>query len=681
VFLVLLLTAPLPLALALSPAASISVGLLHRYVATLTWWCSIHLSVALLLGFAGHFRAGALFTAEVLVGVIGLAALARRRGNWAALSPRDMLRQLRGVTDREAFTCAAIGFVVTSSLFTALTRVITDYDSLAYHLPTMARWYQVGRFEMLAEYRGISRYPFGWEALCALFLFPFGHDVVVMLPQFVAWIMLGGIAYLFSRRTGAARPLAVTAGCLVTSMPTVLYQLHSLHVDLAFAAAFLVALYYGLAWAQQGGAREAAVAVAAVGMLCGIKTSGLVYYGPLLAGVVGAVAVRNAVMRCPAPLEWSPREKLLMFVGGGAGLTMAAPWYIRNLIEVGNPLGNVQVAVGTWVLFPGDHPTAAIFQTTLAALFDFANPRHLRILMYAVVYNLGLSFMVAAVFMVIGLVARARGRGAAPQAERLGFWVVLVATAALYWITPYSGDNGTHDWQITDWIGQGLRYAIPFATVLVISSVSGLAVYGRHSERLSMIAPIAALAAAVQSGAPLRVMTQFSVLWIALVVAYVVVTRIEWNATRAYVALLVGAAVIASGAVPAVGTLRERRAEHRRDAYRGVSAFLEAKIGRDETIGYLLSHKSYLFYGEHLDRKVVYVHPDGAGYDDWLGRLRTAGVAVVAVGPLEGRWTADPVLAWLRDAEGPFRRVFGTDGIDAPVFYRLSEVPRATSRP
>jgi hypothetical protein len=681
VFLVLLLTAPLPLALALSPAASIPSGVLHRYVATLTWWCIIHLSVALPVGFAGHFHAGALFIAEVLVGVIGLAALARRHGSRAARPPRDMLRQLHGLTDREAFTCFAMAFVFASSLFSALTRVITNYDSLAYHLPTMARWYQVGRFEMLAEYRGISRYPFSWEALCALFLFPFGDDVVVVLPQFVAWIMLGGITYLFSRRAGAARPLAVTAGCLVTSLPTVLHQLHSLHVDLAFAVVFLVALYYGLAWAHEGGAREAAVAVAAVGMLCGIKTSGLVYYLPMLVAVVGAVAVRNAVMRRSLRLEWSPPEWLLVFVGGVAGLTIAAPWYIRNLMEVGNPLGDVQVAVGRWVLFPGHDPAALIYQTTLAALFDFANPRHLRILMYAVVHYLGLSFMVAAAFMIIGLMARARGGGAAPEAKRLGLWIVLVASAVLYWITPYSGDNGTHDWQITDWIGQGLRYAIPFATVLVIISVSGLTVYARHSEALSMIAPIAALAAAVQSAAPLRVMTQFTVLWIGLVVAYVVVMRVEWSATRAYVALLVAAAAIASAAVPAAGALRERRAEHRREAYRGVSAFIEATVGRDETIGYLLSHKSYLFYGEHLDRRVVYAHPDGAGYEDWLWRLRGAGVALVAVGPLQGRRTADPVLAWLRDAEGPFRRVFGTDGIDAPVFYRFSEVSRPTSHP
>ena len=60
--------------------------------------------------------------------------------------------------------------------------------------------------------------------------------------------------------------------------------------------------------------------------------------------------------------------------------------------------------------------------------------------------------------------------------------LLCLACTALYAATPFSGDNGSHGWQITTWIGQGLRYGLPalglFATVAALGF-----------ERLSLFHP------------------------------------------------------------------------------------------------------------------------------------------------------------------------------------------------
>jgi hypothetical protein len=673
----LLLIAPLPLALVLSPRAPmVRSGLVHRYVATLTWWCVIHISLALTLGFAGLFHARTVFTAEALIAIIGAAVLARSRHavDWAR--PNKIVLALRDLSDREAFICVTVFFVFASLLVRVLTKVITDYDSLAYHLPTIARWYQVGRFDKLTDFPIISHYPYDWEALCAIFLFPFGDDFAVALPQLVGWTILAGVVYLLSRRAGAQRHLALVAACLATSLPTVLHQVHSLRVDLALAVAFLVGLYYGLGWAEHGDARDAAVALAALGMLCGIKTSGLVYYGPVLLVIVAAVAARERLVRRSFRLAPPSRVSEILAVSVGA-VTLAleaTPWYLRNFMEMGNPLGTVQVALGNWELFPGPYAAASVYQTTLAALFHFSDRQHLAILLYAVAGHLSLPFIVAGTFMLLGMLRRSGPFTPTVPGNVLALWAVLAVTAVLFWITPYSGDTGSHGWQITSWIGYQLRFAIPFAGVFVILGVTGLARFGWQADALAMMAPIAALTVLMlHTGTPVRSVTEFFGLWVGLVLAHMVVTEIVWTSARARVAIVIVLIATMGALVPAVNALRRRQAEDRRNAYRGVSTFIDAQVGRDEIIGYLFSRKSYLFYGEHLDRKVLYVHPRGADIDEWLARLRHARVAVVAVGPLPPEWTGDETpLRWLRDPNGPFRQVFGTDGRDAPLLYRLS---------
>jgi len=84
-------------------------------------------------------------------------------------------------------------FVVGLTMFAQVGLVpINETDSLSYHMPAMAQWYQSHAFVMPGGVTAaVTRYPYDWEALCALFLLPFGDDFLVASPNVLAWLVFG----------------------------------------------------------------------------------------------------------------------------------------------------------------------------------------------------------------------------------------------------------------------------------------------------------------------------------------------------------------------------------------------------------------------------------------------------------------------------------------------------------
>src|SRR5262249_46407118 len=130
------------------------------------------------------------------------------------------------------------------------TTPITDFDSLAYHLPVMAKWYQTQRFAMLEEFyttvHRTSYYPHGWEALSALFILPFGEDFVVALPNVVASLLFAVAVYVPALAVGARRVPALAFALLVATAPIVRKHVTTMHVDLALAAYFMAGVALAL---------------------------------------------------------------------------------------------------------------------------------------------------------------------------------------------------------------------------------------------------------------------------------------------------------------------------------------------------------------------------------------------------------------------------------------------------
>ena len=97
------------------------------------------------------------------------------------------------------------------------------------------------------------------------------------LPNLIAWIIFGLTVYLLSGAIGVNRLNSMIAATLVLQLPIMKMHVNSLHVDLPMGAFFLSSLYFMLSYLKSRSSIDLFLFIASIGMVCGIKTSGLVY--------------------------------------------------------------------------------------------------------------------------------------------------------------------------------------------------------------------------------------------------------------------------------------------------------------------------------------------------------------------------------------------------------------------
>jgi hypothetical protein len=120
---------------------------------------------------------------------------------------------------------------------------------------------------------------------------------------------------------------------------------------------------------------------------------------------------------------------------------------------------------------------------------------------------------------------------------------------------------------------------------------------------------------------------------------------------------------------------REKRDFLRTDFFGDLYQYLNTNIKQEDKIGYILSYRSYIFYGKDLDKKVFYTPSKSDNLSQWLDELHQKGINVVAVGPLEAKmgWQQSKELRWLDTADGVFTHIFGEEAEKDPMLYRLNE--------
>ncbi len=535
---------------------------------------------------------------------------------------------------------------------------ITDYDSLAYHLPVMAKWYQTHAFVMLEQFfEGrfqISRYPYSWEALSTLFLLPLREDFLLAFPNLVAWAVFGLGISLVAIVLGAPRSGALAFAFLALTMPLVRAHVMTMHVDLALGAFFVAGVAFALRAPRDR--FSTAVAVTCIGMVVGIKMSGLVYAGLIVAALSAAWLMQPAA---PGPRVTGTRADLVGAAVALAGILSGGFWYARNLLQTGNPLGFAGVTVAGMTLFNGPLDADTIAATTLWRQFHFDNATHWHILLGQVRKELGSLF--GASLLGAAAVAAFGPRTSHPLRREASLLAGLVAATALaYWTTPVTANN----WDggpITPWMGQGLRYALPFIGLL---AATGGVLLGTTGTANAMVGPAAVVAGLLACST--RPMWLATLLVLSGLAFHHVASLRFGNGGRLVVACVgvVAAAIF-------VASLHTKRDTARARLYRGVPAFIERKVGRDDTVGYVLSHQSYLFYGTHFDRRVEYVPAGADQRPEWIARLRAQHIGFLAVGPVRPEWRRRKELDWIQEEDGTFTRVFGRDEATEPVIYRV----------
>jgi hypothetical protein len=701
---------PVPLCLALLelPRAR-PRGVAEAWLAVLTAWCTLQTAIVLVLGAAGFYRQPVVLAGEVALAAAGIALLARRGAGRRVVGALAIGARLDVLERTIVASTAAVGIVF---LVRLATRPILDFDALWYHLPNMAEWYRTGSFEMMdgtgrPVVEQVLRYPYCWEALSSLFLFPFRDDFFVAVPKLVAWAMFGLAIHVLAVRLGAIRLHALAAASLAVTVPFLLFDLNTLRIDVPFAGLFVAAVWWALSWAADRSRTDLALTLASLGLLCGTKMTGPIYAAMI---VFAALGLRRALRdRAAAPSESAAPVAIaavLALLAGGF-------WYARNWIEVGNPLGLVRIDAGGRNLLPGEITIEMIQRTSLARTFDATDPAHWRTLLTQVAARLQLPFALLAVQAAFVPRAFAVARGDARREMLVTVLILTAFCAALFWAHTGTAAQGFSSRSIGPFLGQGFRYAFGlFGLVGVIAAVT--ATGAGTSARLATIAVLAGAlcgvlggtlseavkAAAFQGGgvewasgllerlgsAPGRALGELAAamrgqlagvlasaaVWAVATAALAIARPAGWGWPRA---ILLGAILVA-----AVAAGRAQRDAARLDCYGGVPEWISANLAPGGTVAYSFSVYSFLFYGKDLRADVAYVPWTEDGGAAWQDALRARGASVVALGPSMGprrsveEIAADvPELAWLERSGSGWERVLGEDLSVTPWLWRRLE--------
>jgi hypothetical protein len=321
------------------------------------------------------------------------------------------------------------------------------YDTLAYHLPTVADWLQYEHIGTAHLHIYSASFPanvellFTWEAL---FL---KNDVWIGTAQIPLAVMGATAVAGFARLAGVRRPAAVAAGALFLLSPIVLTQASSNYVDLGVGALFLVGIYFVLrsfppaAWGAESerawSPTYLVLAGCAAGLAAGAKPVGpLLGFVSLLCLVIGMVVGRRRFgLGADHPIAYV----LLLLV---PMLLLDSFWYVRDLVEFSNPVYPGSVKLFGWTVFDGPGITLTRLPTgsgpsaivhswgyDLTRVFNHSSGRWDRADEFE--GGMGLVWLLLGLPLLIPFVIGAWKR------NRMLFWTFLVPLGVLFAIQPY----------------------------------------------------------------------------------------------------------------------------------------------------------------------------------------------------------------------------------------------------
>ncbi len=643
-FVALVATGPLPIVAALMRrdriVRSADPGLQDLFAAML--WLTIQAAVALALG-ATRLTAGTVLGSEAALLVVGLVLL--------RLEPADDgSRSMTPARWRRWVSPLALGAIVvgTSLVFAALANPTTDYDTIAYHMPIIGRWMQEGRFVSLtAEFSDVSAYPFSWEAIDTLFVIVSRHDIAILVPNLVAWAAFGLAIRFLAIESGCSSRVAGPVAIMALAAPSVVVHVSTAHVDMPLAAIVLASGCFVVFTVRTGSWLGAVLAVTSLGLAVGTKASAFGYATVVL--VVWAILRRTYRAR-PAVGRIDRRCMAAACVVGG---WLGAFWYIRN-----------ESILGT---LPGIRD---LWLSTVAAMFRVSHGEDWRVFMAAGLWAFGLPGAVFSLLTLLGLSWPSRP-GAQPPARILRWLLVLAGiAAALYAVTPFSGDNGTHGFQLTPWMGQALRFGFSaFGVVAVLAAVAIERTFGRTADASLTVLAFVTLALAMPDELSLSPDLPLMICAVVVAGSVAIVDRYQHPARYLFPAM---AYILI---IPTVAALFHQaggsRPLNRVRSYGATAACFDSAVAPGRTVGYLLSHRGRMFYGDRFDRRVVYVGETTATRSEWIQRLRDRRIEFVAVGPLADSWKARQEVDWLTHDDA-FAVVCGRLDAPEPTLFRLA---------
>lgn len=248
--------------------------------------------------------------------------------------------------------------------FIVLTTPPNNWDSMAYHLPRAAEWFQRHAVQYIPDANTERMNAFQPNAeMLILYTFALAHnDVLVELPQWLAQLAVLVAVYGIARRTGIRAPAALFAALLTATLTEFALESVTTQNDLVVASLAAAGAYFAL-----GGRRaDWALAGLALGAALGTKLTVSLALPPLALVLLAAGG-------------W-PR---LVRVGAATALGFVAVGlygFGLNLVETGKPLGDApeNTALQPHRTLAGTASTVARVTFNLVDLSGFS-PNHERI--------------------------------------------------------------------------------------------------------------------------------------------------------------------------------------------------------------------------------------------------------------------------------------------------------------
>jgi hypothetical protein len=611
VMVLLVVLGPVPLALSITRRESAGHGALEHWLATCVMAVGFQVATGLGLGMIGLFDLGPLLAVELVLLFAGGFAL--RRTGMPRLLPATPLDPVESGALTVLLIAAGLGF---ADLVVHPTR---NFDSLAYHLPVMARWVSSSSLEVFTQLGQVALYPSHFEVLSAMMQLPARQDVLIAAPNLLAWGQLGLAILLLGRALGANRSAGIVAASLVLLTPSVLSRLDAIQPDILLAATFLTALGFALRARKRPERLDLLVILLSIGLIAGLKLSGPVFVLMLL-----------PVVLLGATRSWRPSRAMLEgFVPSGAwrmlgvwaafAVGLALFWYLRNWVTIGNPFGDLEIHLFGATLFDGSITRADLSRGALSNVFRWSSGEDWAVLGGVLREWLGAGAVL--LFVAASWSARARSLARATVA------VVLLFCLILYWRTPYSADNGTHGWQVTPWIEVGLRYGFP-----VLALLGSLAAAGMSTNRWWPRAGLAVLVVTAVMTVLEHLVPHVGVLIAVVVLAWAFsVLAMRRGADRRLSGAL--AILVLCTLTVGLGLAREYREVRRGLLFGKVLDVMEAELTDDDVIMVVHSQKLHVAAGLDWKRRVELAELPAAGRENaWASGLRSSGVTALLVG-------------------------------------------------
>lgn len=328
--------------------------------------------------------AGAWSLAWFFLGVLPLyrvsvAALALLVG--LALAGRALARgRVTAAAIARSAGWAALGLVVTGQILALVAALAppTAKDTLLYHYALPKAWIAVGQ-AIVIPYNIAGYYPLGVEmhAVWAMLLgAPLGARVAEAAAGATLFLfapLLAMTVYGWARERGADRTWAAAAALVIAWIPTGYEVAASAYVDLALAGYTALAVRAFGRWWTSGQPRQLAWVAAGVGGALSIKLSAAFLLLPLaLLGLLHALGTGSQDRETARPSTALTAAGVLGALA--LGVTLAAPWYVRNWIRTGSPLFPFYLEI--WpAKAPGwDLERSRLYETLFSLYGDISGP-------------------------------------------------------------------------------------------------------------------------------------------------------------------------------------------------------------------------------------------------------------------------------------------------------------------